>query len=49
MNTHASSDLLDVIIVGAGPTVLSAALLWDDRAGRFTNENNYRLGALNYS
>jgi thioredoxin reductase len=27
MNTYASSDLLDVIIVGAGPTGLSAALL----------------------
>lgn len=27
MNTHPSSDLLDVIIVGAGPTGLSAALL----------------------
>lgn len=27
MNTHTSSDLLDVIIVGAGPTGLSAALI----------------------
>lgn len=27
MNTHAASNLLDVIIVGAGPTGLSAALL----------------------
>jgi thioredoxin reductase len=27
MNTRASSDLLDVIIVGAGPTGISAALL----------------------
>jgi thioredoxin reductase len=27
MNTYPSSDLLDVIIVGAGPTGLSAALL----------------------
>lgn len=27
MNTYSSSDLLDVIIVGAGPTGLSVALL----------------------